>query len=345
MRRWTMIIMALGLSLALLSGACAPAAPKNPADFYAQKTVTLTVISKPGGGGDFAARLLASYWTEATGGTMVVKNITGAGGLLGINHVYNSKPDGLTIGTADFGGQMLGAWLFKRPGVEFDIEKFTWLSVCLADPYGFVVGANLPYKSAEDVRGVEGFKFATVTVDGTEVVACMLIAEALDMKDVRIIPGYKGTSPIGLALAQGEVDGATFNNGANIAFIQKGFAKPPLVTLWPERVEPFPDTPTLAEVVKLSPEEEAMLRIFYALKSAKVFYAPPGVDAAKVEFMRNAIDQVLDMAGFQRQIALRFTVWFEPTKGADVAAEIEKLLVIPEEDVALVNQMFAKYVK
>ena len=71
--------------------------------------------------------------------------------------------------------------------------------------------------------------------------AAALIAEALDMKDAKIIPGFKGTSEVALALGRGEIDGCTFNNAANVDFVQKGVGKP-LITLWTARVEPFADT-------------------------------------------------------------------------------------------------------
>ena len=71
-----------------------------------------------------------------------------------------------TYSIADYGGEMLGAWLFKLPGVEFDLKKFCWLSVLLPDPYGFVVSAKSPFKSVEELKGVQGFKFGSVTQVG-----------------------------------------------------------------------------------------------------------------------------------------------------------------------------------
>lgn len=316
------------------------------ADFYAKKRVTLYCVGRPGGGSDFVARLLASYWTEATGGAMVVKSKTGAGGLVGINYIYNNaKPNGLSISLVDYGGQLLGAWLFKKPGVKFDITKFTWLSVLAYDPYTFVTGIKTPYNSVEDLKGVKGFKFGTVSHSGSDAVASALIAEAFKMKDAKIIPGYRGSSPVGVALGRGEVDGATFNNAGNSAFVSRGFAKPPLVTLRPERVKELPNVPTLEEAVDLSPDAKTLLRVFYALVSAKAVFGPPGMPEENVQFIRDAIDKITKMKAFRRQLKLRYVIWLEPTKGKDVVKEINNLLAIPDEDVATVGRILKKYVQ
>jgi tripartite-type tricarboxylate transporter receptor subunit TctC len=277
---------------------------------------------------------------------MVVKSKPGAGGLVGINYIYNNaKPDGLSTCLVDYGGQLLGAWLFKRPGVKFDIEKFTWLSVLAPDPYTFVVGVKTPYKTIDDLKGAKGFKFGTVSHSGSDAVACALLAEAFNMKDARIIPGYRGSSPVGVAMGRGEVDGASFNNAGSAAFVTKGFARPQLVTLWPKRVKELPDVPTLEEVVDLSPDAKTLLKVFYALVSAKAVFGPPGIPDEKVQFMRDAIDKITKMKAFKRQLQLRYVIWLEPTRGEDVVNEINNLLAIPEQDVATVERILKKYVK
>ena len=81
------LIISLFLSLALVfplvGSACAPKPMMSPADFYKANTVDLICVMSPGGGVDFSARIFASYWSEVTGGTMVVRNMPGGGGLVG----------------------------------------------------------------------------------------------------------------------------------------------------------------------------------------------------------------------------------------------------------------------
>ena len=58
------------------------------------------MTTAPGGGFDLYGRLVAEYMQKyLPGSTFVVKNVPGAGHLIGTNTIYASKPDGLTIGT------------------------------------------------------------------------------------------------------------------------------------------------------------------------------------------------------------------------------------------------------
>jgi len=68
---------------------------------YKDKTLTIIVGYSPGGSFDLYARVLARYIGRYLPGnpTRIVENMTGAGGIIAANHLYNRvKPDGLTIG-------------------------------------------------------------------------------------------------------------------------------------------------------------------------------------------------------------------------------------------------------
>ena len=153
MRRIVITIIGLVAILALGVGACAPSSESmNAADFYKNNTTTCVVTFSPGGGVDFGARLVASYWSEVTDGpAMKVKNMTGAGGLVGGNYVYAAEPDGLTIGTTNT-GSLNGPALLGTPGVEFELDKFSWIGLMTENPAGFALGTGTSYKTIEDLQ-------------------------------------------------------------------------------------------------------------------------------------------------------------------------------------------------
>jgi len=94
------------LTMAALAGlaAATPSLAQSGADFYKGKTVTYIVATPPGGGYDFYGRLVAEYMQKyLPGSTVVVKNMPGAGHLVGANALYASRPDGLTIGSFNTG--------------------------------------------------------------------------------------------------------------------------------------------------------------------------------------------------------------------------------------------------
>jgi tripartite-type tricarboxylate transporter receptor subunit TctC len=118
---------------------CAPAAlAQTGADFFKGKTVTYIVATSPGGGYDFYGRLVADYMQRyLPGSTFVVKNMPGAGHLVGANAINASPADGLTIGTFNTG--LIYNQLIKKDGVRFDLTKMSWIGKAASDPRVVVV--------------------------------------------------------------------------------------------------------------------------------------------------------------------------------------------------------------
>ena len=98
------------------------------APFYEGKTIRVTVGVSAGGGFDNEARILSRHMSKYIPGkpTIIVENITGAGGLISANQLYKlAAPDGLTI--SHFNGGFLFAQVLEQPGIEFDARKFGYL--------------------------------------------------------------------------------------------------------------------------------------------------------------------------------------------------------------------------
>ena len=77
----------------VLAGLAAPlsARAQSVADFYKGKTVTLIVSSAPGGGYDALSRTVAPHLSRHIPGnpSVVVRNMSGAGGIVAVNHLFN----------------------------------------------------------------------------------------------------------------------------------------------------------------------------------------------------------------------------------------------------------------
>ena len=114
---------ALAAGLVLLT---VPAHAQSGAAFFKDKTVNYIVATAPGGGYDTYGRLVAEYMQKyLPGSTFVVKNVPGAGHLVGTNSIYASRPDGLTIGTFNTG--LIYNQLVGLEGVRFDLTKMSWI--------------------------------------------------------------------------------------------------------------------------------------------------------------------------------------------------------------------------
>ena len=136
-----------------------------------------------------------------------------------------------------------------------------------------------------------------------------------------------------------------FGSASTNEDIKKGFVKPPFCVLDWDRSEWWPDTPTLPEIVELSPQQEAFFSLFVAMAQGRPYFMPPGVPADRVQFARDAFDKIVTMKGFLRQGKLRWKVWEEPKRGEEIAEFMNEVTAIPREDVARFEQLVQKYAR
>src|SRR6476659_10912848 len=105
MRAILFVLGLIGLIAAAPSGA--------HAQYYKGKTITMIVNDPAGGPTDLEGRIVALHLPAHIPGnpTIVVKNVGGAGGLIGSNQLGEAAPDGESIGffTLDIPGQLIGA--------------------------------------------------------------------------------------------------------------------------------------------------------------------------------------------------------------------------------------------
>ncbi len=91
--------------------------------YYKGKTVRFLINFSAGGPTDVFGRLIARYFSKHVAGNpaVVVQNMSGAGGIIGANYVYEiAKPDGLTVGV--FSGMYLPQ-ILGGAGVRYDLNK------------------------------------------------------------------------------------------------------------------------------------------------------------------------------------------------------------------------------
>ena len=84
MRRLALLSLAVGWSAAVSPGH----AQESEKAFYAGKTVRMIVGSGVGGGYDVFSRLIAPYLAKTLGTTVIVENVPGAGGMMGIRRRF-----------------------------------------------------------------------------------------------------------------------------------------------------------------------------------------------------------------------------------------------------------------
>ncbi|MBI2832092.1 MAG: hypothetical protein HYX79_07535 [Chloroflexi bacterium] len=349
MRKWLTVLVVLLLSFSLVIGACAPKAPTptSPAEFYAKNTITNTITFGPGGGVDYAGRLFSSYWSSVVeGGTMVVKNMEGGGGLVGANYVYAAKPDGLIIGTGMVGATHAPAVIFEDPGRKFELGKFDWIIHTNTAAHVLTISPKLPYNTLDELRKAEGLKFATTGATNKYAVGAIIVIELLGLKNAKIIAGYGSSADASLALSRGEVDAFVASEEERKVNIERGLAKGPFLTVELERGRLFPNLPTITEIAKPSPKQLSLVNAYAtSMMAGQTVFAPQGISPDKLLFLRSKFEEMTKLKGFQTQSKLQWPILSEPIKGADMEQKIKELVTIPKEDVAQIKQLLDKYVQ
>src|SRR6476619_97370 len=112
------------LTLLLLSTlAFAVGGPASAQDKYPSKPVKILVPYAPGGGTDITARLFGDHMKNSLGQQFVVENKPGAFGILAIEEMARSKPDGYTLMIGNVSTNAITPILFaKKFSINFDKE-------------------------------------------------------------------------------------------------------------------------------------------------------------------------------------------------------------------------------
>lgn len=128
---------------ALTAGASSWAQEKFPA-----RPINFIVPVAAGGGSDYVARATTNEWAKALGGSFVVENLGGGGGVIACQKAMRAKPDGYTL------MQGYVATLGTSPAtrqVPYDpIKDFTAVGMIGGTPNALVVDAKLPIHNYDD---------------------------------------------------------------------------------------------------------------------------------------------------------------------------------------------------
>ncbi|MHB0868711.1 MAG: tripartite tricarboxylate transporter substrate binding protein [Chloroflexota bacterium] len=184
-------------------------APTKKVDFPEKgKSVSLIIGYPAGGGADIAARVLQPVLEKELGVPVQVVNRAGAGSQVAITSVATAKPDGYTIGYANW-PTMITIYLDPERKAAFDRKDLQPLSLHVSDPMAIAVKADSPIKSIKDLLDEGKAKPGTVKV-GT---SGILSHEDLSFRQMEKETGAKlniiafdGASPAVTALLGGHID-------------------------------------------------------------------------------------------------------------------------------------------
>lgn len=164
------------LSAAALAALAAPGRPAaaQPAG-WPGRPVRIVAPGAPGALFDLSARQIADKLAPALGQPVLVDNRPGAGGLVAMQHVARSAPDGHTFGVCAFTQLTVNPWMFDKPAYD-PIADFAPITALFSSPIMLATRPDSPIGS-----------FAQL----------LEVARALEAPDVRASYESTGRTPIG----------------------------------------------------------------------------------------------------------------------------------------------------
>jgi tripartite-type tricarboxylate transporter receptor subunit TctC len=288
------IIMSLLLTSVLLSlviSSCSKTEYASSAsEFYKGKTINMVVSGDAGSIADLVSRVVANRLSADTQANIIVNNRSEAGGLDGTNYLAKANPDGLNLGAISM-VKLLSAKILNDPAALYKIEDFHYLLNVNKSQTYFYVSSTARYQSVSDLKAGTALKIAAGSASGAISLAGLTVIDLLDL-DARLITGFENNSARSLATQRGEVTGyATSLAGLTGGELEKGTLKP-LFVIATQRDSIRPDVPAITELVNLSEDDLALVKLWEnGLSSGVVITAPARIAKEKILYLDNLADE------------------------------------------------------
>ena len=220
------------------------------AQAWPTKPVKIVVPFAAGGATDVVARLLAQKLSESWSQSVVVENRGGAGGNIGADIVAKSPADGYTLLMTS--GSIVTANPYMYKAMPFDAARdLVGITNVASGPQVIAVSTDVP---ARDLRELIAYaksnpkkvNFGSAGIGTQTHLAAENFAYAAGI-DLTHVP-YKGESAAITDLIGGQIQLATPNFGAAVAFVREGKIRALAVTSR-ERNAQLPDVPAASEVL------------------------------------------------------------------------------------------------
>jgi tripartite-type tricarboxylate transporter receptor subunit TctC len=319
-------------------------------NFFQGKTITYVVGLLAGDSNDLWARAVTRNMAKHIPGhpNIVVQNMPGAGGLTAANYIYGvAKPDGLTLGTVSAGHYF--HQLAGRKEAQFDWRKFTWIGSSSPHEYLFVMRADTPYKSIEDIRSASQPPKCSSTAPGSaSYMTLKMLEEGLGVK-FNIVTGYRGGGEQDLAIERGEVQCRPVTTAAYLGrspmpeWVKKGFLR--VLVQTPRRRNPkLPEVPTVHELMERHRVPEPNRRVAVALMGTDNFgnfptAATPGIPSDRVKMLREAYVKALKEPNFLEEAKKRS--WdVDPISAEELEKLAKEVIDQPPEITERIKQLF-----
>ena len=278
-------LIAIVLAIVVASSAAAQPYPSRP--------ITMVVPFAPGGPTDTIARILAEHMRPLLGQPVIVENVSGAGGSIGVGRVARATPDGYTLCVGNLSSHVMNGAVYT---LQYDlIADFAPIALLSFQPLLIVARKSMP---ANDLRELVAWLKAnpgkaTLGIQGVgtagHVFAVFFYTET--GTTVQLVP-YRGAGPAMQDLVAGQIDFMIDTPTNSLPQVRGGNIKAYAVTE-DARLPSAPEIPTV---------DEAGLPGFH-FSFWQALWAPKGTPTNIIDKLNSAVVGSLADAAVRRRFA------------------------------------------
>ena len=261
-------------------------------DFPGNKQVSLIVPYSAGGASDTVARIYASELEQSLGTSIVVSNVTGASGAIGLEQVRNSNPDGYTIAYMPVESTMLKALGFT----DLSTDDFRFIGRAMTIPAAVTVRADAPWDTFEDFINYAKEHPGEIQVGNSGTGSIWHIAAASIEKECGVqfthVP-FDGAAPAVAALLGDNIQAVTVSPSEVKNNVDSGDFKV-LCVLGESRSSVVPDVPTAQE-----------LGIDITIQGWSGFAVPKDTPQAVIDILEKASETAINSDSVKKTLADR----------------------------------------
>jgi tripartite-type tricarboxylate transporter receptor subunit TctC len=231
--------VALAVTAACISDASAQVYPSRP--------ITIVVPFAAGGPNDTFARILAERMRGSLGQTVIIENVGGAGGVIGVGRVARAAGDGYTLSFGSLSSHVLNGGLFNLP---YDVlNDFEPIAMAIDGPQLLVGRKTLPANDLKELLAWLKANPDKATLGHPGNGSAAHVAGAFMQKETgthfTLVP-YRGGGPVMQDVVSGQIDMTMTVATNSLPQIRSGLVKPYAV-MGKSRLTVAPDIPTVDE--------------------------------------------------------------------------------------------------
>ena len=284
-----MTLLRIAAGCALLWGGIAAAS----AQVYPSRPITMVVPFAAGGPVDTVARILSEPMRATLGQSIIVENVTGAAGSIGVGRVARAAPDGYTLSIGHWSTHVVNGAIYPLPyDLLRDLEPIVLLP---SNPMIVVSKSAVPAKNLNEfvgwIKANEGKVSAGTAGAGSATHVAGVYFQNITGTRFQFVP-YRGTGPALQDLVAGQIDFIVDQASNSLQHVRDGKIRAYAVTA-SARLPSAPDIPTVAEAGLPSLD----ISVWYGL------WAPKGTPKEIIAKLNAAAVQALSEPAVRQRFA------------------------------------------